>query len=63
MACCKVRGGSVGLVPTDRGERGSVAMSLRLAYGGELFDQPVRLTRFKLVHAVWGRQRMEMLPA
>jgi hypothetical protein len=27
-----------------------------------LFDQPVRVTSFKLVHAVWRRQRMEMLP-
>jgi hypothetical protein len=26
------------------------------------FDQPLRVTRFKLVHAVWRRQRMEMLP-
>jgi hypothetical protein len=26
------------------------------------FDQPVRVTRFKLVHAVWRRQRMEVLP-
>jgi hypothetical protein len=26
------------------------------------FDQPARVTRFKLVHAVWRRQRMEMLP-
>ena len=26
------------------------------------FDQPVRVTRFRLVHAVWRRQRMEMLP-
>jgi hypothetical protein len=25
-------------------------------------DQPARVTRFKLVHAVWRRQRMEMLP-
>jgi hypothetical protein len=26
------------------------------------FDQPLRVTRFKLVHAVWRRQRMEVLP-
>jgi hypothetical protein len=26
------------------------------------FDQPLRVTRFKLVHAVWRRQRMETLP-
>lgn len=26
------------------------------------FDQPARVTRFKLVHAVWRRQRMELLP-
>jgi hypothetical protein len=26
------------------------------------FDQPVRVTRFKLVHAVWRRQRMDVLP-
>ena len=26
------------------------------------FDQPVRVTRFKLVHALWHRQRMEVLP-
>jgi hypothetical protein len=26
------------------------------------FDQPGRLTRFKVVHAVWRRQRMEVLP-
>ena len=26
------------------------------------FDQPLRVTRFKLVHAVWRRQRMDMLP-
>lgn len=26
------------------------------------FDQPARVTRFKLVHAVWRRQRMEVLP-
>jgi hypothetical protein len=25
------------------------------------FDQPPRVTRFKLVHAVWRRQRMEVL--
>jgi hypothetical protein len=25
------------------------------------FDQPLRVTRFKLVHAVWRRQRMEVL--
>jgi hypothetical protein len=26
------------------------------------FDQPLRVTRFKLVHAQWRRQRMELLP-
>jgi hypothetical protein len=26
------------------------------------FDQPPRVTRFKLVHAVWRRQRMDVLP-
>jgi hypothetical protein len=26
------------------------------------FDQPASVTRFKVVHAVWRRQRMEMLP-
>lgn len=26
------------------------------------FDQPLRVTRFKLVHAQWRRQRMEVLP-
>jgi hypothetical protein len=26
------------------------------------FDQPAKVTRFKLVHAVWRRQRMEVLP-
>jgi hypothetical protein len=26
------------------------------------FDQPLRVTRFKLVQAVWRRQRMEVLP-
>ena len=26
------------------------------------FDQPLRVTRFKLVHAVWRRQRMNVLP-
>jgi hypothetical protein len=26
------------------------------------FDRPARVTRFKLVHAVWRRQRMEVLP-
>jgi hypothetical protein len=26
------------------------------------FDQPARVTRFKLVQAVWRRQRMEVLP-
>jgi hypothetical protein len=26
------------------------------------FDQPLRVTRFKLVHAVWRRQRMDVLP-
>jgi hypothetical protein len=26
------------------------------------FDQPLRVTRFKLVHAMWRRQRMEVLP-
>jgi hypothetical protein len=26
------------------------------------FDQPLRVTRFKLVHAVWRRQRMDLLP-
>jgi hypothetical protein len=26
------------------------------------FDQPARVTRFRLVHAVWRRQRMEVLP-
>ena len=26
------------------------------------FDRPVRVTRFKLVHAVWRQQRMEVLP-
>lgn len=26
------------------------------------FDQPVRVTRFKLVHAMWRRHRMELLP-
>jgi hypothetical protein len=26
------------------------------------FDQPARVTRFKLVHAVWRRQRMQVLP-
>ena len=26
------------------------------------FDQPARVTRYKLVHAVWRRQRMEVLP-
>jgi hypothetical protein len=26
------------------------------------FDQPARVTRFKLVHAVWRRQQMEVLP-
>ena len=26
------------------------------------FDQPASVTRFKVVHAVWRRQRMEVLP-
>jgi hypothetical protein len=26
------------------------------------FDQPLRVTRFKVVHAVWRRQRMDVLP-
>jgi hypothetical protein len=26
------------------------------------FDRPLRVTRFKLVHAVWRRQRMDVLP-
>jgi hypothetical protein len=26
------------------------------------FDQPARVTRFKLVHAVWRRQRMDLVP-
>jgi hypothetical protein len=26
------------------------------------FDQPLRVTRFKLVHAQWRRQRMDVLP-
>ena len=26
------------------------------------FDQPLRVPRFRLVHAVWRRQRMEVLP-
>jgi hypothetical protein len=26
------------------------------------FDQPLRVTRFKLVHALWRRQRMDVLP-
>jgi hypothetical protein len=26
------------------------------------FDQPARVTRFKMVHAVWRRQRMDVLP-
>jgi hypothetical protein len=26
------------------------------------FDQPAKVTRFKLVHAVWRRQRMQVLP-
>jgi hypothetical protein len=33
-----------------------------LACGGELLDQPLRVTRFKLVHAVLRRQRMDVLP-
>jgi hypothetical protein len=27
------------------------------------FDQPARVTRFKLGHAVWRRQRMDLLLA
>ena len=30
------------------------------AAGVSFFDQPARVTRFKLVHAVWRRQRMEV---
>jgi hypothetical protein len=26
------------------------------------FDQPLRVSRFKLVQAVWRRQRMDVLP-
>jgi hypothetical protein len=26
------------------------------------FDQPARVTRFKLLHTVWRRQRMDLLP-
>jgi hypothetical protein len=26
------------------------------------FDQPAKVTRFKLVHTVWRRQRMQVLP-
>jgi hypothetical protein len=45
------------------GERGSVEdRSAGRHAAVRFFDQPAGVTRFKPVHTVWRRQRMEVLP-
>jgi hypothetical protein len=43
------------LLADPSGDPGTAAQVIGL-------DQPLRVTRFKLVHAVWRRQRMDVLP-
>jgi hypothetical protein len=46
---------------TQHDESGSATVACCSHAAVSFFDQPLRVTRFKLVHAVWRRQRMDML--